>query len=131
MVQKLGQGAGFDPHHCLFARDHPVFGQGHRDPQVRPAGPRHLDRIQHGQTAILDGEFDLHLFAQAGAADGAVINQSGEDVGRHFLQRRAARVACQIERLGRAQGVAALGLAEIAPGDLRLAGHRIDELDHA
>ena len=46
-------------------------------------------------------------------------------------QGRPAPVAGEVKRLGLVQRVAALRLAKVAPGDLRLAGLRIDKLDDA
>ena len=60
-----------------------------------------------------------------------MFDQCRKDFGRDILQRRAARIAGQIERFGGFQGIAALGLAKVTPGDLTLSGDRIDELDDA
>ena len=107
-----------------------VIGQRYRNSQPRPRRTGDPDRIQHRKTSVLDGEFDLHFLAQPGAAGGPMTDQIGENFGGQIFQRWAARVADQVKGGGLAQRVAALALAEVAPGDLRQASDGIDELDH-
>ncbi len=63
----------------------------------------------------------LHFLSQAGAAGGAVADQRVDDLGRHVLQRGAARVTHQVVGFAAGQGIAAEGLRQPAALDLRLA----------
>ncbi len=128
-MQKLGERARLDPEERLGAGDDLIVGQRHRDAEPRPRGALHLHRVEHRQVAVLDGEFDLHLLAQAGAADRAVAAEGREDLGRALLERGTARILREIERLGLA--VPGARAVEEAPRHLRDAGGGIDELDHA
>ena len=58
-------------------------------------------------------------------------NKGGKNLRCHVLQRHPAGVAGEVQRLGRLQRIPTLRLAQVAPDDMRLAGNRIDELDHA
>ena len=128
-VQKFRQRTGFDPQHCLVMRDHPVLSQGHRNLQPGPGRALNLNRVQNRQMPILDGEFDLHFFAQPHPAGRAMAGKFGEDFGRQILKRGAARVAREIHRFGLFQRVASLRIAQIPPGDLRQSGDRVNELN--
>ena len=131
-MQHFRQRAGRNTHHRLLARDHAVAGQGHGD--LHRGAARSLDphRIEDVQNVVFQREFDLHFLAQPNAPDLSVAQQRGEGVGTDILERRPTRIPGQEDgAVPIAQRVAPLALAEIAAGDLRLAGGGIDELDHA
>ncbi len=128
-VQQFRQRAGLDPEHGLGLRDDAILGQCHSDLEPCPRRALHLDRIQHRQASVLDGEFDLHLFPQAPAAGGTVANKLGKDLGRKLFKRGPTGVACQIDRIALGQRIAPLALAQISALDQGIARNRIGELD--
>ena len=119
--------AGLDPQQRIFARDDLLLGQTHRDPHRRPRRAHHPNRVDHRHVAVLDREFQLHLFAQPDPAAIPELLQLGEGLGAGLFERGPARVARQIQRLDRA--LASLALAAEPARDLLRAGHAIDKLD--
>ena len=82
------------------------------------------------QFVILDGEFDLHFFAQLFAAGFADGQQCGKYFWTAVLQRGAAVVFGQVDRaFDITQSIAALALTQIATGDLRHPRGAVDVLD--
>ena len=131
MMQQIGQRAGFDPHQRLFGRDHAVAGQADRDPHARARTARQTRRVDDRDMAIRHDEFDQHLLAQPLAGGDAEADQVGKGLGRDILERGAAFVARQIQRLGPGADRRAVALPAEAAGDAGRAGHRIGELDRA
>ena len=129
VVQQVRKGARLDPHHRLGGGDDAVARQRHRDAHRGAAGARDAHRVDDREPPVRDDELDLHFLAQAFAGGDAIAHEVGKDLGCGLLERGAARVARQVERLGPLALRAALGLAAEAAGDARRARHRIDELD--
>ena len=102
-MQQLCQGAGLDTHQRLFAGDDPFVRQRHRDPHRRPRGPRHAHAIKDKQLSVRDDEFHLHLGAQPHPHQRRVLFEHLESFGGVFLKRRAAGIARQVKRIGRAR----------------------------
>ena len=131
-VQQFGQRVGVDAQHRLFAGNDLVLGQRHGNAHGGAAVALHPHGIQNPQMAVVDGELDLHFLAQLAATDLGVIFQLDKAVGAEILQRRAARIAGQIDRALRlGQRIAALTLAKVTTLDLWQPRRTIDELDHA
>ncbi|MPL94795.1 hypothetical protein SDC9_40953 [bioreactor metagenome] len=129
IVQELRQRPRLDPQERLLAADDAVLGERHGDLHRRPRRAHHPHRVDHRDPPALDREFDLHLLAQFRPAGEAIALQLGEDLGRGLLERGAARIAGEVERLDR--GLAALALPAKAAGDAACAGHPVGELHRA
>ena len=131
LMEHLGEPHGLDPQDGLILRNYACLSETYGDPDCGTSASWNAHRIDDGQVPTVERKLDLHLFAEVLAADVSQRHYFGKRAWCDILERRASRVARQIDGTWIvAQSFAALRLAQIASGDLRLTRHRRDEFDH-